>query len=376
MSIDVLTYNTLNNENQLLRTTSASLTTGINNLNSECSGYQTTINTSGPQIVSSRLIRPELWSIIPTGSGWTTGFKVCDTSGFFRCGACCAWTVPGGVTCARFQIWGAGAGSGAAGCCGGSGFGGTGAYASVIIPVTAGNVYTLCAGCALCCYASWNQTSNANGCASYVTGSGLTNFCAAGGIGNICAEIASRRTYFLEAGIGGGASIPSITDLGEAFSYLGYCLCATGSSFCSNAISTPYNYNGCLTCGGGFMHNPHMLYQMEHATGSLPYGSATCGTVFGIRGSFTETCMNHYCKCGYMKSAPIYGFESESQCCFQIQGGTTCGGNYCAASSSFGAVIQSMRIPGAGGFAMQVAGGCLSICGDAGRMGMVCVSYK
>ena len=27
---------------------------------------------------------------------------------YFRCGASCNWTVPSGVTCARFQIWGVG----------------------------------------------------------------------------------------------------------------------------------------------------------------------------------------------------------------------------------------------------------------------------
>lgn len=376
MSIDVLAYNALNSDIKVLRITNANRTTALNSLNTECSGYITTINTNGPQILSSRLIRPELWSNIPTGESWVAGFKVCDTSGFFRCGSTCSWTVPAGVTSARFQIWGAGSMSGAAGCCGGSPFGGTGAYASVIIPVTAGNTYVLCGGCAFCCHSCWNQPANLNGCPSFVTGSGLTNFCAQGGVANKCTQIASRRTYFVETAIPVGASIPSIENLGEAVSYLGYCLCATGSSFCSNAMSTPYNYNGCLTCGGGFMHNPHMMYQMEHSSTSLPYGSAASGTVFGIRGSYSETCMNHHCKCGYMKSAPIYGFESASQCIFSIQGATTCGGNYCAASSTFGAVIPSMQIPGAGGFAMQVAGGCLSICGDTGRMGMVCVSYK
>lgn len=374
MTIDVLAYNALNLENIPLRTTNTALTTCIGNLNTTCSAALSCINNNGPVVINGRLYRPEMWSFIPTlpadGSAWTTGFKVCDTSGYFRCGACCAWTVPGGVTCVRFQIWGAGGESGAAGCCGGAPFGGSGAYASVIMPVTAGNVYTLCSGCALCCYSCWNCIGNGNGCASYVTGTGLTNFCAMGGIANLCTEAVDRRIYYYSTNI--VDALPACT----VPAYLGYCICGTGSSFCHPQNSTPYSYAGILCCGSGYSAQPHMMLAMMHSVCSTAYGSATGGTVYGIAGGYTETCMNHYCKCGYMKSPPIYGFESSSQCTFSISGGTSCGGNYCSASSTFGAVTQSLQIPGAGGFAMQVAGGCLAICGDAGRMGMVCVSYK
>ena len=58
-----------------------------------------------------------LWSneLLPmciTSGG--TVLNVCDTSGYYRCGVCCLWTVPAGVTRAQFQLWGAGAGSGQA----------------------------------------------------------------------------------------------------------------------------------------------------------------------------------------------------------------------------------------------------------------------
>jgi hypothetical protein len=365
MTIDVLAYNALNQENTPLRTCSANLTTCIGTLNSNCTTYLNTICTNGPQIMSSRMLRPELWSLIETGSGWTTGFKVCDTSGYFRCGATCSWVVPGGVTCARFQIWGAGAQSGSAGCCGFAPFGGSGAYASVVMPVTAGQTYTLCAGCANCCYSQWNTTGNQNGCQSFVTGTGLTNFCAMGGIGSLCQQLLDRRTYYLES-----SPIASL----NIYPYLGYTMCATGTSICSPAYSTPYNYNGCTTCGAGFMSNPHLMYQMEHSS-ALPYGSATGGTVYGIRGSYPEVCLNHYCLCGYIKNPPIYGFESSSQCTL-TQAGTSGGGNLCSTNAAFGAVTASMQIPGSGGFAMMAYGACVSICGDAGRMGMVCVCYK
>jgi hypothetical protein len=371
MSIDVLAYNALNADIKASRTCSANLTTTISDLNSNCTTYSNIINSNAPIItLSNRMIRPEIWQAIPTGESWTAGFKVCDTSEYFRCGSTCSWTVPAGVTCARFQIWGAGASSGAAGCCGGAPFGGSGAYASVVMPVTAGDTYILCGGCAFCCYGTWNAQSNQNGCQSFVTGTGLTNFCADGGIGNLCTQSTDRNVYYRQ----GTCATSPMPDPGYT-GYLGYCLCGSGSSWCHDGYSTPYNYNGCLTCGAGFMSNPHLMYQSEHSS-ALAYGSASSGTVYGIRGSYPEICLNLHCACGYVKNVPIYGFESSSQCCFCRNGGTSCGGNYCSASATFGAVIPSLLIPGSGGYAMQVAGGCLSICGDAGRMGMVCVSYK
>ncbi len=370
MTIDVLTYNALNKENQPSRTCSIQLDTCISNLNCQCTTFLSSINSSAPQVLSSKMVRSELWAAIPTtptdGSSWVSGFKVCDTSGFFRCGACCEWVVPAGVTCARFQIWGAGAQSGAAGCCGGSPFGGSGAYASVIIPVTQGNAYTLCAGCAFCCYSQQNTAGNSNGCQSFVTGTGLTNFCAMGGIGSLCQELIDRNTYYSQS-----TPIPNP----GSWSYLGFALCGTGSSFCHPQVTTPYSYNGCLTCGGGFFASPWMIYQTEHSS-ALPYGSATCGTVFGIRGSYPEVCLNLSCMCGYMKNPPIYGYESSSQCCFCWSGATSCGGNYCSTSATFGSVTPSLQIPGSGGYGMQVSGACVAICGDSGRMGMVCVSFK
>ena len=313
-----------------------------------------------------------LWDCIPAGSGWTAGFKVCGSDGGtnqnMSQGADCTWTVPAGVTCARFQLWGAGSSSGAAGCCGGAPFGGSGAYASVIMPVTAGWAYTLCAGCAFCCYGSWNTQSNSNGCASFITGCNLTNFCAMGGIGNICTQLLDRNVYYFVTGT--VDSIPACTTL----AYLGYCLCATGSSFCSTVISTPYSFAGTLCCGSGFASEPHSMLQMYHSSATV-YGTAVGGTVYGINGAYSEFCANPRCMCGYMKHPPIYGFGSSSQCSFAFTASTG-GGNYCSASSSFGAVTPSLQIPGAGGFAMQTNGGCVSVCGDAGRMGMVCVSYK
>jgi hypothetical protein len=164
-------------------------------------------------------------------------------------------------------------------------------------------------------------------------------------------------------------------------------LCGSGGSYCNAAISTPAptgcwgidkDRNGwnchinCLgtgfTVGHGFIHYPAIHSQ------SCFYGSSVNGDVFGIRGIYAESCIS-YANFGYTKNPPVYGFEASSQCEFCFCNGTS-GGQDCAASTSFGAQTVSLQIPGAGGFASQNAGGCIQRCGDSGRMGMVCVSYK
>ena len=357
MTIDVLAYNSYNkNCVQPLRTCSSNLTTTINSLNSTCSTALSTFNTNSVTLIGNAgPYQYGVWAQIPQGTGWTTGFKVCDTSGAFRCGACLAWTVPGGVTCARFQVWGAGGPSGSSCCCGGSPFGGTGAYASVIMPVTAGNVYTLCAGCAFCCYAIRGQ-SDADGCASFVTGTGLTNFCAEGGEGNKFCEMVTRCI------IG-----PTTLSLCK---FPGGCICNAGSDFCFGASGNQYMGGFCSGPTSGVDNRFPMISSCKTF-----FGSATGGTVYGVRGSFGEFSLdgNNF---GYFKHPPIYGFTNQSQCCLTFTSGS-CGGHNCSASTALtGGTTASLLIPGAGGFASHAMGGCNVLCGDAGRMGMVCVSYK
>ena len=309
MAIDVLAYNSLNKDNQILRNQITGLNSCISTLNSQVSSASACLTVNGKGIIGNPYVpQPELWSQIPTGSGWTTGFKVCDTSGFFRCGRCCLWTVPAGITCARFQIWGAGGMAGRAGCCGGRPFGSAGAYASVIIPVTAGRTYTLCAGCAYCCYACWNVTASANSCASFVNGCCLSNFCAEGGRGSMCCEQLQRCNYYLNpcAFTAGASTCCCTCQLGYCGYSHGFMLCGSGGSYCNAAISTPAptgcwgidkDRNGwnchinCLgtgfTVGHGFIHYPAIHSQ------SCFYGSSVNGDVFGIRGIYAESCISY-----------------------------------------------------------------------------------
>lgn len=89
----------------------------------------------------------------------TNGFKVCDTSGYYRCGATCNWTVPANVYRAQIQMWGSGGNTSGMCCCGGSPFGPSGAYQVLDMQVVPGETICMCAGCAYCCYANMTQDS-------------------------------------------------------------------------------------------------------------------------------------------------------------------------------------------------------------------------
>lgn len=97
-------------------------------------------------------------------------------------GCCCLLTMPAGSTWATFEIWGGGA-SGAGACCCQQGPGGSaGSYSSITVcsSTLAGCQYTICAGGSSC---ATPGTTSCGGFTSYVTGYGLSNFCATGGTG-------------------------------------------------------------------------------------------------------------------------------------------------------------------------------------------------
>lgn len=351
MAADVLLYNALNESSKTLITQEATLTANISCQNALCTAAISTIATNAVAIVGNAgPNQANLWCLIPTlpatGCAWSTGFKVCDATGYFRCGATCSWTVPGGATCARFQIWGAGAGRGYGCCCAFVPFGGTGAYASVIIPVTAGNTYTLCAGCAYCCYAQagYSTVNGAPGCQSYVTGTNLSGFCADGGESSLGCELDVRCVY---GKVSGGYC-----------KFLGGCVCSN-NSVCWNG--TEQGGIGAPSCVFD-----NMFPQISSC--KTYYGSATGGTVYGIRGSFgmiAANCDGH----PLVQHPPVYGFASAS-CCLQALASNYVGGCYRSAQSGY------MQFPGGGSYAnYKCGGGNAGAYGDAGRMGMVCVSY-
>ena len=98
-------------------------------------------------------------------------------------GCCCLWTVPTGVRRIFWEAWGAGGnGNGACSCdrCHHFKGAGGGYYNSKMISSSEGTNYTVCAGGVYRCL-STECTGLAIGCASYVNGTNLSNFCAIGG---------------------------------------------------------------------------------------------------------------------------------------------------------------------------------------------------
>ena len=331
---DVLLYNSLNDSNNEYQGRLTATDAKIAEQQTALTAAQASlVAAQAPLASGGDTGNFSLWCLIPEnpadGSTWTSGttcgsLKVCDQTGYYRCGASCTWTVPAGASCARFQLWGAGAPSGSACCCGFSPIGGNGAYASVIMAVTPGNSYTLCAGCAYCCFAT-RSTSNADGCASYVTGSGLTNFCAEGGEGNLFCEVKTR-----------GVEGPTQNDY---CMYLGACICNSGSDTC---------YTGGHTCQIGCTDNQWSNKYGFMRSCKTFYGTATGSTVSGINGMFSSMAVGH-CTCTYFWAAPIYGFPTTS--CCAAGWNSSCGG--CCRSAQNG----YRQIPGVGGWGTMQCGG-------------------
>lgn len=104
-------------------------------------------------------------------------------------GRCCLWTVPDGVTSAKFELWSGGGGGAGQNCdinCSYGVGGAGGGWAIKSIGVNEGDQYTICAGGVYPC-SNHHGCSSGQGCSSYVIGNGLTNFCVLGGCsGTMC----------------------------------------------------------------------------------------------------------------------------------------------------------------------------------------------
>ena len=105
-------------------------------------------------------------------------------------GMCCLWTVPNGTTSIKFELLSGGGPGGSSGGDYDFGTGGQGGNYTVktitrnVAGFTDGSQYTICAAgssdCSCCCSCNMNCR---HGCTSFVTGPGLSNFCALGGMG-------------------------------------------------------------------------------------------------------------------------------------------------------------------------------------------------
>lgn len=155
------------------------------------------------------------------------------------------WTVPAGVTCATFEIWGGGGGGSPVCCCtcyGGSP-GSGGAYSMKTIAVTPGTNYAITVGiggCGNACY----YNGNACGCiggTTFVTGSNLSNYCAEGGQGGTWCNATPCQNGGACASMayGGDLSIPGRGPLINACCWSG---CAPGGVTGSSPFGGGWNW--------------------------------------------------------------------------------------------------------------------------------------
>jgi len=207
---------------------------------------------------------------------------VCD----FKVFGANTWTVPTGITCATFEIWGAGGGGGATCCCdcyhvgiGGAG----GGYSMVAIPTTPGTAYAICVGAGGMVGTTGTGTlhwccQGGTGGTTYITGTGLTNFCAVGGTAGV-----SECYYPCGCNFAGGFAYGGNTNVMGSSSYgwgnpSSYCnkTFAGGSAFHQGQISgydnctpCPYGYPGWNTgTGGGGARQSNCCTCWQAGTGS------------------------------------------------------------------------------------------------------------
>lgn len=181
-----------------------------------------------------------------------------DTFSADNGGRCCLWTVPNGTRYIKFEMWGGG-GGGAGSCCCQQGCGGSGgSYAIKTLSgaqVVSGCQYTICAA---------GSTAQSNTCCgfpgntSFVTGFGLSGFCARGGCAGqtncnffSASFYHSMMCYYQCCSAGGDINIHATSSTGKAAFY-----CHNGSQQMTTVapatVSGPiYGPPGCSVVGAG-----------------------------------------------------------------------------------------------------------------------------
>lgn len=285
-------------------------------------------------------------------NGDTNLLKVCGVNYNNGEGAICTWTVPDGTQYAKFQVWGAGAGTHPGCCCGGSSFGANGAYSELTIEVTPGDVYQLCAGCS-CSNPMESNTYPGCACMSGVTGPGICCLKADGG-GFANNALAYARTYL---GINHGGS-PSCCRFQSFYCQAsGLCLCTYGYYCYSTACATcgvVSIYPNCIdrtycACGTDTTEISKGGIRPLHGGGCLDIASRGVHYRPPILDSDTCSLYQHGCYCA----------EITNECC---QGG--CAGNVWT------------KHPGMGGAHSYVCGGATSSKSGTGAGGMVQVVWE
>jgi len=312
----------------------------------------------GPSILQERPWEGRFFWTIPLIKNPTGCLCVYDddSSGRLVCGKCCLWTVPAGTTRLQFQVWGPGSTNTGGQCCGGTPFGATGAYITTILEYpTAGDQYTLCAGCAINCTPQYSQAFASTGSPSWVKGGTTHNIvcvCAEGGFPRFTCGLCVYRENSYCCRL--NTKCCTLTSYGP-------CICRDGHNFCfSNSWCTM----------GALDHGRSVNYEGRSNTGHC---NGICNQWWQLSSYYNLRMCFNCCFEGYMIHGPTIGVCHQPQgcTCMTFCRGTCCGGCNCSAEQGF------RRFPGAGGTAIAInrPGCCCCMCGDKGRAGMVRVSW-
>jgi hypothetical protein len=210
----------------------------------------------------------------------TGGSNGTASTGNYGAGNCLQWTVPNGITTILIEIWGGGGGGASSdcSCCSVTTGGGGGAYArSSTLSVTAGQQYTLCAGSGAC-GSRWIQSGciGSKGVTTYVTGPGLTNFCAEGGYGGLYRTLPGDNGQSMQVPNGGFPGSGGILNI------RGYDGGMVKGSSGSGNWCMGFNYGGGSPFGG---RNMYIGY--DYCAQYADYqGGGKSGGVCGFTGSF------------------------------------------------------------------------------------------
>jgi hypothetical protein len=196
------------------------------------------------------------------------GPNCCDQ---YNANLVCFWCMPQGTTKATFEIWGGGGGGASMRGCHGGLPGGMGAWASKTVTssdFSDGDCYLLCAGWGgqwYCC-----SCIGCRGCKSYVTGNGLSNYCADGGFGGYVYCFCYYRQCCISGPNGDGRGVDygwhymgrkdccapyygaDIGEHGRPGWYTNYCGCGSDTNNCWIKQWVPHS-PGMITTGG--MHS-------------------------------------------------------------------------------------------------------------------------
>jgi len=227
-----------------------------------------------------------------------------------------AWCVPAGVSDVIFEIWGAGGGGGSSCCCGRAIPGGSGAYAVKRIRGTLSGTTSSIQGC---CYSidvaqpgngRDGNTCGQQGGKTFITGFGLTNFCAEGGHGGCSCCYACCCTWYnivqnggtTRTGCLGGCCASYFGADSGAFGTPGAAYFWCYDNHCWNKQFIPYPA-GLVNGKGGWLpanvcENSGCGYCLNHyAMTQLPWGGGFTENNYipGVGGSSGWTCGGGCC---------------------------------------------------------------------------------